>query len=344
MGDIKIGGRKHNITHKTRKENGVVVIKESLISGKSKRVGSIEGLITNIQDFAVHDGPGLRIIIFFKGCQLKCRWCQNPVNIQALPELEYHSSFCLDCLKCLQICPVPGAIIRDRELRIDRDKCNKCMACVGVCLGKALWKVGERKSVKQIMETVIKYKPFFDSSNNGGVTLSGGDPIFQPEFTLELLKSCKKIGIHTVMETCGYTKYEILKKIVQNVDLLIYDIKHMDEIKHIDGTGKSNCLILNNLKRLCEETNKEIIIHVPLISGFNDDDKNITKTAEFISSLNKIKQIDLLPFNELASGSYKTLGLDWEYATTKKQSQKQLFKLKRIIKSHGLEANIGGLW
>lgn len=344
MGDIEIGGRKHNITYKARKENGVVATKENLTSGKSKRIGSEEGLITNIQDFAVHDGPGLRIIIFFKGCPLKCRWCQNPVNIQTLPELEYHSSLCLDCLKCLQICPIPGAIIRDRELRIDRDKCNKCMACVGVCLGKALCKVGERKSVKQIMETVIKYKPFFDSSNNGGVTLSGGDPIFQPEFTLGLLKSCKKIGIHTVMETCGYTNYEILKKIVQNVDLLIYDIKHMDEIKHIDGTGKSNRLILENLKRLCMETDKEIVIHIPLISGFNDDDKNITKTAEFISSLNKIKQIDLLPFNELASGSYKTLGLDWEYADTKRQSQKQLFRLKRIIESPGLEVNIGGLW
>ena len=296
-----------------------MVIEKSLINdNKSKKAASAGGWITNIQDFVVHDGPGLRIIIFFKGCPLRCRWCQNPVNIHSLPEIEYHSSLCLDCLKCLQICPIPGAIIRDREVRIDRGKCNKCMACVDVCLGKALRKVGEWKSVKELMETIIKYKPFFDSSNNGGVTLSGGDPIFQPEFTLRLLKSCKNIGIHTVMETCGYTSYEILKRIVQNVDLLIYDIKHMDEIQHINGTGKSNRLILENLKRLCKETDKEIVIHIPLISGFNDDDKNITKTAEFISSLNKIKHIDLLPFNELASGSYKALGLDWEYVTAKK--------------------------
>jgi len=322
----------------------VVEIKGSLISDKSKKVAGAGGWVTNIQDFVVHDGPGLRIIVFFKGCPLKCRWCQNPVNLQSVPEIEYHSSLCLDCLKCLQICPIPGAIIKDKELRIDRDKCNKCMACVGVCLGKALRKVGEWKSVKELAETIKKYKPFFDSSDNGGVTLSGGDPIFQPEFASRLLKSCKEMGIHTVIETCGYTKYEVLKKIVQNVDLLIYDIKHMDEIQHINGTGKSNRLILENLKRLCRETDKEIVIHIPLISGFNDDDKNITKTAEFISSLNKIKHIDLLPFNELASGSYKTLGLDWEYANTKKQSRKQLFRLKRIIESHGLEVNIGGLW
>ena len=312
--------------------------------GNSIKEVEVGGWITNIQDFVVHDGPGLRVIIFLKGCELRCRWGQNPINIHSGVEIEYSASLCLNCLKCLEVCPIPGAIIKDKEWRINRNKCNKCMACVDVCLGKALHAVGEWISAEKLIERVIKYKPFFDHSDNGGVTLSGGDPTFQPEFSLRLLQLCRESGIHTVMETCGYTNYEILKKIVQNVDLLIYDIKHMDEIKHINGTGKSNRLILENLKRLCKETDKEIVVHMPLISGFNDDDKNITKTAEFISSLNKIKQVDLLPFNELASGSYKTLGIDWEYANTKKQSQEQLLRLKRIIESHGLEANIGGLW
>jgi pyruvate formate lyase activating enzyme len=308
---------------------------------KETRIG---GWITNIQDFVVHDGPGLRIIVFLKGCQLRCGWCQNPGNIQPDIEIEYHASLCLECLNCLNVCPIPGAIIKDKNQRIDRNKCNKCMACVNGCLGRALRSVGEWISVEDLMKMIIKYRPFFNGSDRGGVTLSGGDPTFQPEFTLSLLQSCKEERIHTVVETCGYAKYDTLKNIVANTNLLIFDIKHMDELKHIKGTGKSNKLILDNLEKLCQETDTEIVIHIPLIPGFNDDEENITKSAEFISSLKKIKHVDLLPFNELASGSYKALGLDWEYNTAKRQPQEQLIRLKGIIESYGLEANIGGLW
>lgn len=320
---------------------------KGVVSESSKRVVGEGGWITNLQDFVVHDGPGLRVLVFLKGCPLRCRWCQNPEGLAPLPEIEYRASLCLGCLRCLEVCPIPGAIVEDKERRIDRSKCIECMACVDACLGTALRRVGEWVSVEQLLQRIERYKPFFDSSDRGGVTLSGGDPAFQPEFVLRLLNSCREIGIHTAMETCGHANYETLKRLAQNLDLLIYDIKHMDEATHVIGTGISNRLILENLKRLCKDLeikDLEIVVHVPLITGFNDDDENIIKSAEFVSSLKKIKHVDLLPFNELPSGKYKAMGLNWEYVEVRQQSSERLAQVKNIVESYGLEVSIGGLW
>jgi pyruvate formate lyase activating enzyme len=302
------------------------------------------GWITDLQDFVVHDGPGLRVIVFLSGCSLRCTWCQNPETQEMGSHILYHSSKCLGCGKCIAICPVPGAIIDDNNVRIDRSKCVKCMACVRECLGKALVQVGNRVSVQEVMRWIGQYKPFFDRSDRGGVTLSGGDPVFQSRFALKILEQCKSLGIHTVIETCGYAKYSVVKALADESDMVIYDIKHMDEKKHIQGTGQSNSLILENLKKLCEEVNTEIIIHIPLICGFNDDDENIRKTAEFIASLHRIKHVDLLPFNELASEKYNALGWTWEYAATTQQPKERLTELQKIVEPYGLEVCVGGLW
>ena len=302
------------------------------------------GWVANLQDFAVHDGPGLRVLVFLRGCPLRCRWCQNPENLDLFPQLEYRASLCLGCLHCAEVCPVPGAILEDKERRIDRNKCTRCMACVDVCLGKALCKVGQLVTVEQLLERLVKHKPFFDHSDRGGITLSGGEPTFQPEFTLRLLKSCREIGLHTAVETCGYANYETLREIAQNADLLLYDIKHMDEAIHIIGTGSSNRLILENLRRLCQELNTEIVVRIPLICQFNDDDENIIKTTQFVNSLERIAHIDLLPFNPLASGNYRAMGLDWEYAEVRQQTPERLTRLQELVQSYGFETTMGGLW
>ena len=302
------------------------------------------GLVANLQDFAVHDGPGLRVLVFLKGCPLRCSWCQNPETLTSFPEIEFYASLCLDCLRCAEVCPIPGAINKDKDHRIDRSKCISCMRCVDVCLGGALRLVGKGVSTEELLEKILSYKPFFDHSDNGGVTLSGGEPAFQPEFTLRLLKLCRELGINTAVETCGYTDYKILKKIAQSSDLILYDIKHMDEAEHIRGTGSPNGLILENLRRLCRETDTKIVVRIPLICGFNDDDENIRETAEFVSSLGKIECVDLLPFNELPSAKYKALGLKWEWTETRRQPEERLARLKEIVESYGLKVTIGGLW
>ncbi|MFC2065850.1 glycyl-radical enzyme activating protein [Chloroflexota bacterium] len=302
------------------------------------------GLVTDIQDFAVHDGPGLRVIVFLKGCTLKCDWCQNPESINPSPEIAFHTVDCLECFRCLDVCPVPGAIIKDKEQRIDRSKCTKCMDCVEVCLGKALREVGESMKAGELLKRIERYKPFFNRSDRGGLTLSGGEPLFQPQFSLSVLKLCRKDGIHTAIETCGYAPYEILEKVGKAADLVLYDIKHMNEQAHINRTGNSNSLILANLERFCRETDSEVAIRLPLISDFNDDDTNVMDTARFVSSLGKIKRLDLLPFNELASAKYKIMDSEWKYAETKQQSPKKLAKLRKIVETYGLETTIGGLW
>jgi len=311
-----------------------------------KSPGDIVGLITDVQDFAVHDGPGLRVLVFLKGCPLSCDWCQNPESINPLPdeEISFHVSDCLSCLRCLEVCPVPGAITEDKDRRIDRSRCTRCMRCVDTCLGRALRKVGKLISVEELLEKIVRYKPFFDGSDRGGVTLSGGEPTFQPKFALQILNSCRELGIHTAVETCGYTTYEILKTIAENSDLVLYDIKCMDEAKHTKHTGKSNSLILKNLKRLCKEVNTEIVIRIPLISGFNDDDENVRESAGYVSMLGKVQRLDLLPFNALASAKYKALGKEWKYENMSQQSDERLARLRQIVETYGLETTIGGLW
>lgn len=319
-------------------------VTDTVAAGGVKDKGEVKGLITNLLDFAVHDGPGLRVIVFFKGCMLRCGWCQNPENMMPKAEIEYHESLCLECLHCLKVCPVPGAIVLDKHVRIDRSKCTRCMRCVEECPGMALRSVGVEVTVEEVMDRLIRYKPFFDRSDRGGVTLSGGDPLFQPEFTLALLQACRQSGIHTAIETCGFAPYEILKKVGQAADLVIYDIKHMDDAAHIKGTDRSNRLILDNLAKFCRETETEVAIHLPLICGFNDDEENVRRTAEFVKSLKRVNHIDLLPFNDLACAKYKMMGLGWQYADIQQQPREPLEKLKSIVESYGLEATIGGLW
>lgn len=302
------------------------------------------GLITNLQDFVVHDGPGLRVLVFFKGCPLRCGWCQNPENLASYPEIEYREASCIECGHCQQACPVEGAIVDDKSVRIDREKCIRCMRCTETCLGKALREVGEWVSAEKLVEKLMAYKPFFDSSDQGGVTLSGGEPTFQPDFLFETLKESRSCGIHRVVQTCGYTSYDIMKRVAESSNLLLYDIKHMDPQKHIEGTGKSNDLILNNLSRICAEVDTEYVIRIPLITGYNDDDENVKRTAEFVTSLKKIERMDLLPFNELPSGKYKSMGCRWDYDAVKRQPDERLDELKAIVESYGLKVSIGGLW
>ena len=307
------------------------------MSGKS-----VCGRVVNLQDYSVHDGYGIRTLIFMKGCPLTCPWCQNPESLKSSFEIKYSQHLCIECFQCEQACD-QGAVLVDRDRRIDLEYCNHCMQCVESCPSGALSQVGATYDVEIILQKILSYKPFYDSSEKGGITISGGEPTFQPQFTLELLKKCRENGIHTAMETCGYTKFEILNSLVPYLDLLLYDIKHMDSKRHELATGVPNELILDNLKKLSALNGLECVIRIPLIPGFNDDEVNVRLTAKFVADL-KIKKLDLLPFNNFPTGKYKTLGIDWKYKTKEKQKEEKLEKLKDIVEGFNLTATIGGLW
>jgi len=301
-------------------------------------------LVTDILDFMVHDGYGLRLNVFLKGCPLKCRWCQNPEAIDREIQVAYHAQRCIGCGKCLEVCPVPGAIVEDNRTRIDRTKCTKCLECVDACPGTALRKVGEEYSVDALFAKINRYRVFFESSDRGGVTLSGGEPTYQGAFVLALLEKCREAGIHTTVDTCGYAQYETIKAIAENVDLVLYDLKHMDEARHLEGTGVSNKLILDNLKRLCEECDLDLVVRIPLITGYNDDEENVRKTVEFLKSTGNINRLDLLPFNELPADKYEAMRLNWACGDLKTQSKEDLLALKEIVEGYGIEVTIGGMW
>lgn len=314
-------------------------------SGKKSADGNIKGLISSIQDYSVHDGSGLRSIVFLKGCKLACAWCQNPESIRSFPEVAFHSKLCVGCGKCKDICPQDAIDLSSENYRIDKEKCSRCMLCVDVCPVSALVQVGTLMTVKQVIQKVTRYTPFYVNSDNGGVTVSGGDPLSQVEFTGEFLRCCREEGIHTAIETSGYGEYSDLVSLGRNLDLLLFDIKHMHSEVHRRGTGKGNDRILENLGKICQDMpHLKKVIRVPLIPGYNDDAANIMKTAQFVQRLG-IGQIDLLPFNELPSVKYTMMGeAEWVYKSVKRQAEKTLRALEAIIISEGLEVTIGGLW
>ena len=300
------------------------------------------GHIANLQDYSVHDGSGLRSVLFLKGCHLKCKWCQNPECMKQDMEIMFMQPLCTQCGKCATVCP--SGAIQSGDYRIDREKCTKCGACVGICPNNALKKVGFQMEAEEVANLIERYKVFYQSSDNGGVTISGGDPLFQPEFTLEVLEACEKRGIHTAIETSAFAPEDVFMSVLRHIHLLLADIKHMDPVKHKEGTGVSNELILRNFRNWSKMENRpKCVLRIPLIPGFNDDEKNIRETCEFVKEVG-IEQIDLLPFNILADSKYREMGIHWVYSGAESQSKEKLGQLSEIVTSYGLNTTIGGLW
>ena len=308
---------------------------------------SVEAYIHKVDEYAVHDGPGGRALVFLKGCSLRCKWCQNPELLKPEPEVVVmHGQRCVLCRQCEKACPV-DAINLEKEDRIDRGKCLgfSCNKCVEVCPYGVYEVIGSKMTPEELYQQLAKYKIFYNNSN-GGVTLTGGDPLFYPEFSAEVLRLCQEDHIHTAIETALYAPYETLWKVVQYCDCTLCDIKHMDSKKHKEGTGVPNELILDNLKKLNQDFKGDIVVRIPLIPGFNDDEENVARTAEFLCSLRQVKGIDLLPFNELPVAKYDCLGERWVYSGTKSQSREYLEKLKGIVDFYNgrFRCTIGGLW
>jgi glycyl-radical enzyme activating protein len=302
------------------------------------------GVVKAIEQFAVHDGPGARLIVFLKGCMLRCRWCQNPETLIAKPEIWFKKLLCKDHGNCVAACP-EKALTMDKEHKIIYEKCNQCLDCVKVCKPKAIEVVGAYMTAEALFNQIMKYKYFFSRSKEGGVTISGGDPLFQLDFTADVLQRCQDAGIHTAIETSLHSKFENVWKLASRCDTMICDLKHMDSDKHKQGTGVPNTLILENFVKLNKAYTREIAVHIPLIPGYNDDEDNIRKTVEFLSPLDKVKRIDLLPFNPLPIGKYLAMGKPWEYERVERQPDEVINRLREIAESYKrFIVSVGGLW
>ena len=294
------------------------------------------GIISTIQRFSIHDGPGIRTTVFFKGCPLHCRWCSNPELILPSPEIMIIEEKCLMCGRCVEICPL-GAI--DKPHKIDRSICDGCGRCTEVCPSVALLLIGKPMTVEEIIEEVQKDVIFYRRSG-GGITLSGGEAINQWAFARALLMQCKQLNIHTAIETSGFADWKSLHSVSKHCDLILYDIKIMDRHKHVQYTGVPNDLLLANVRRLMQ-TEVNLIIRVPLIPRYNTTKENIARTARFATEIG-VREIHLLPFHQYAKSKYTGMGKDYALRNLRPPSDRLIQRLAKVVTSHGLSVQIGG--
>ena len=300
----------------------------------------VTGFIFDIKKYAIHDGPGIRTTVFFKGCPLQCQWCQNPESWKQEPELGLRTGRCVRCGQCVKVCRAGAAKLNNGQPSTDANKCKLCGECVDTCTAGAREIIGQKISVGEVMAEIEKDTIFYEQSN-GGVTFSGGEPLMQPVFLLALLKQCKTNEIHSAVDTSCYAEPQIIEKAAVTTDLFLCDIKHMDSDKHKSFTGVKNNLILDNIK-LISRTGKEMIIRIPVIPGFNDDKANIEATAEFTSTLSNINRIDILPYNRGGTEKSTRLSADLKLMQAETPNDDIISSIVEILEKYGFQVKTGG--
>ena len=264
------------------------------------------GLIFDIERFSTADGPGIRTVVFFKGCNLLCYWCHNPESIRSQAELELDPTECIGCGGCLEICPSGAHIMTNSGHDVERSLCTGCFSCARDCPSGALKVIGKHRSLESCMKEIREDRAFY-SRSGGGVTLSGGEVLMQVEFAAALLKQCKEEGIHTAMESNLCFPGDRVKKLTPWLDLCMADIKHMDSVRHKEATGQGNERVLENL-RLLDKLGIPTIVRTPIIPGFNDSEENVRATAEFLKGLENLQYYELLSYNPMGNDKRKRLG------------------------------------
>ena len=265
-----------------------------------------KALITDIKRFAVHDGDGIRTTVFFKGCPLKCVWCHNPEGLMFEAQTAYFEHKCVSCGACVKACPQKAHTFENGNHAFIREKCGGCNKCVSVCTSEAMVHYGKEMTVDEILSVILVDRCFYEESG-GGITLSGGECVCQADFCAELLEKCKREGIDTAVDTCGFVPRQSIEKVLPFTDTFLYDIKAMDEDVHIKCTGQSNGIILENL-RYIDSLGKAIEVRIPFVPKYNDD--QIGKIAEFLQGLKNIKKVKVLPYHNFAGSKYDALGIE----------------------------------
>jgi len=301
---------------------------------------TINGLIFDIRRFSIHDGPGIRTTVFVKGCPLNCLWCHNPESQKPAFERVVRSERCDDCGACIDACPNKAISRLNYELITDDTLCKFCGKCVEACFSEAREIIGKSESIQNLMLTVEKDRLFYDQSG-GGVTISGGEPLMQPQFVGELLGACKRVDIQTALDTSGYASWDMFDSLRKNVDLFLYDLKLFSDIQHEGYTGVSNRLIHENLNRLSQEGHR-IIIRIPVVPGITDTWDNLDKLGELIANLGRVERVDLLPYHNAGAAKYERTGKIYPLSDLATPKEIKMAEIANRLIHFGLKVQIGG--
>jgi len=293
------------------------------------------GVIFDIQNYAIYDGPGIRTCVYFKGCPLSCYWCHNPESQKSKPEMAYWEERCARCGACVDACSREALRLDGEKIIRDTEVCIACGDCAEACPNDAMEKIGFEITADRIIEKVVRDKAFYENSG-GGVTVSGGEPTFQKDFLFELLGSLKDSGIHTAIETCGYFSENLIEPLTERTDLFLYDLKHIDPEPHRETTGVSNDGILKNFSKILAKAGVDRIIpRIPLIPGFNTDAESIEKFVSFLQNAGYTGSVHLMPYHGWAKEKYKRIGRDGSFREPGKVTGPELESISGIFEEAG---------
>ena len=294
------------------------------------------GIVFNIQKFCIHDGDGIRTCVFLKGCPLRCIWCHNPESLDKSPSLSFNKQKCSSCGRCLSECF--ARTIENDTLKIDREKCINCGKCVSACLNDANEIIGKEMTSSEVFDEVMKDKMFYDTSG-GGLTISGGEPSYQPDFTLELLRLAKENGISLAIETCGIGSREFYEKVADLGATFLFDIKCIDPVRHKALTGADNSHIMANLQYLMDR-GADIIIRLPLIPDCNDSDEDIAKLSDFLNqNKGRYRYAEIMPYHTLGIGKSEKLGTTAAYIHDS-ATDKEISRWTSLFNSHNIDIKV----
>jgi len=311
-----------------------------MIANFLKHEGNVlsNGFIFDIKKFAVHDGPGIRTTVFFKGCPLSCEWCHNPESQRERPEILYYKDRCSLCGACVSACEQVAISLVSGHLMLNQSLCVGCGDCIRACPNGARELAGRQMSVEQVISEIVKDTLFYEESG-GGVTFSGGEPLMQAEFVRAVATRCQAFDIHTALDTSGYASEDALMKVTNVIDLFLYDVKTLDDATHLAHTGVSNRSILRNL-RMLDDMGKRIWIRFPLVPGVNDDEHSLSDLIDLICSLRAVEAIQVLPYHRAGAGKYRRLGREYAFLETEEPSGEDAAAY--LAKGTGLPVRIGG--